>query len=118
MRDEAVGLVMPIIGKDCMQQHLDEIAKWIEPGNHGVIVLDRAAWHTIKKLCFPKNLSLLPTNSVSRIKSNRAGVASTKRLISGEPLLRVVRSILESCCEAWNAFISTDGAVRQLCSSA
>jgi len=27
MRDKAVGLVMPTIGKDCMQQHLDEIAK-------------------------------------------------------------------------------------------
>lgn len=64
-RDQAVGLVMPTIGKDCMQQHLDEIAKWIEPGNHGVIVLDRAAWHTTKKLCFPKNLSLYHLSKIT-----------------------------------------------------
>jgi hypothetical protein len=43
MKDCAVGLVMPTIGMGCMQYHLDEIAKQIEPGNHAVIVFDRAA---------------------------------------------------------------------------
>jgi hypothetical protein len=42
MKDRAVGLVMPTIGMGCMQYHLDEIAKQIEPGNHAVIVFDRA----------------------------------------------------------------------------
>jgi hypothetical protein len=60
MRDRAVGLIMPTIGKDCMQQHLDEIATQIAPGNHGVIIFDRAAWHTTRKLHLPKNISLLP----------------------------------------------------------
>ena len=60
MKDRAVGLVMPTIGMYCMQQHLDEIAKQIEPGNHAVIVFDRAAWHTTKKLRLSKNISLLP----------------------------------------------------------
>ena len=65
MKDRAVGLVMPTICMGCMQYHLDEIAKQIEPGNHAVIVFDRAAWHTTKKLRLPKNLSLLPLPAAS-----------------------------------------------------
>ena len=65
MKDRAVGLVMPTIGMGCMQYHLDEIAKQIEPGNHAVIVFDRAAWHTTKKLRLPKNLSLLTLPAAS-----------------------------------------------------
>ena len=65
MKDCAVELVMPTIGMDCIQYHLDEIAKQIEPGNHTVIVFDRAAWHTTKKLRLPKNLSLLPLPAAS-----------------------------------------------------
>ncbi len=60
MKDQAVGLVMPTIGTYCMQEHLVEIAKQIDPGNHAVLVFDRAAWHTTKKLCVPNNISLLP----------------------------------------------------------
>ncbi len=38
MKDRAVGLVMPAIGMDCMQYHLDEIAKHVEPENHAVVI--------------------------------------------------------------------------------
>jgi len=69
MRDQAVGLVMPTIGTDCMQLHLDEIAKQITPGNHAVIVFDQAAWHTTKKLSFAKNISLLPLPVISHHRS-------------------------------------------------
>lgn len=42
-KDLAVGLVLPSIGTICMQKHLDEIAKQIEPGKHAVLVFDPAA---------------------------------------------------------------------------
>mgnify|MGYP003555888287 FL=1 len=114
---EKCGLVMPSIGMDYMQYHLDEIAKHIEPGNHAVIVLDRAAWHTTKKLRLPKNLSLLPLP------------AASPELNPTEQVWQVLRDrylanrcfesydhIVESCCDAWNAFTSGEGAIRQLCS--
>jgi transposase len=44
---------------------LEEISKEIEPGNHAVIVFDRAAWHTTKKLRLPNNISLLPLPAAS-----------------------------------------------------
>ncbi len=117
MQDRGVALVMPTIGKDCMQHHLDEIAKQIEPGNHGVIVFDRAAWHTTKKLRLAKNISLLPLP------------AASPELNPTEQVWQVLRDrylanrcfesydhIVESCCEAWNAFTSGIGVIRQLCS--
>lgn len=64
-KDRAVGLVLPTIGMGCMQKHLDEIAKEVMPGNHAVVVLDQASWHTTKKLHLPKNISLLPLPAAS-----------------------------------------------------
>lgn len=56
---------MPTMGTNCMQLHLDEIAKQIEPRNHAVIVFDQAAWHTTKKLRLAKNILLLPLQTAS-----------------------------------------------------
>lgn len=116
-KDRAVGLVLPTIGTYCMQKHLEEISKEIEPGNHGVLVLDRAAWHTTKKLHLPKNISLLslpaaapelnPTEQVWQVLRDR--YLANRCFDSHE-------HILESCCEAWNTFTSRAGAIRQLCS--
>ena len=65
MKDRTLGLVIPTIGMDCMQYHLDEITKQIEPGNDAMIVFDRVAWHTTKKLRLPKNLYLLRLSALS-----------------------------------------------------
>jgi IS1 family transposase len=43
-KTKLLGLVLPTIGTYCMQQHVNEIAKCIEAGNHGVIVFDQVAW--------------------------------------------------------------------------
>lgn len=116
-KDRAVGLVLPTIGMGCMQKHLEAISKEIEPGNHAVIVLDRAAWHTTKKLRLPNNLSLLPLP------------AASPELNPTEQVWQVLRDrylanrcfdsyehILDSCCDAWNSFTATVGAVHNLCS--
>ncbi|MGE3954178.1 MAG: IS630 family transposase [Parachlamydiales bacterium] len=59
-RDEAVGLVMPGVNTEAMLLHLQLVSAKIPKGRHGVIVLDRAAWHTTKRLKRFPNLSLLP----------------------------------------------------------
>lgn len=116
LKDQAVGLVMPTIGRNCMQQHLDEIAKHIEPGNHAVIVFDRAAWHTTKKLCLPKNMSLLslPQASPELNPTEQVWQVLRDRYLANR--FKSYDEILESCCEAWNAFTSSIGAVQKLCS--
>jgi len=49
-RDTAVGLVMPYANRNTMQIHLEHISAQIPEERHAVLVLDRAAWHTTKKL--------------------------------------------------------------------
>ncbi len=117
MRDRAVGLVMPTIGMNCMQQHLNEIAKQVEPGNHAVIILDRAAWHTTKKLCLPQNISLLslPTASPELNPTEQVWQVLRDRYLANRSF-KSYDHIVESCCEAWNAFTASVGAVRNLCS--
>lgn len=115
-KDKAVALVLPTIGMCCMQNHLDAIALEIAPGNHGVVIFDRAAWHTTKKLNVPKNISLLPLPSASPELNPTEQVWQVLRdRYLGNRCFGSYEDILNSCCEAWNAFTSQAGAVCQLC---
>jgi transposase len=116
-RDEAVGLVLPAANTDAMLAHLKEISAQVPPGRHAVLVLDRAAWHTTKRLKIFDNLTLLPLP-----------VASPE-LNPTEQVWQVLRdnwlanrcfegyeAIVEACCEAWNWFVNIPDHVKQLCS--
>ncbi len=43
-----------------MRVHLGEIAEAVAPRAHAILVLDRAGWHTTKKLEVPENITLMP----------------------------------------------------------
>ena len=40
-----------------MQLHLDEISRNVAEGAHAVLLLDRAGWHTTRKLDVPDNIT-------------------------------------------------------------
>lgn len=115
-KDKSVGLVLPEIGIFCMQKHLDAIAEEIESGHHGIVVIDRASWHTTTKLKLPKNISLLslppaspelnPTEQVWQVLRDRY---LANRCFSS------YEDIVDCCCEAWNCFTLKDGNVKNLC---
>jgi hypothetical protein len=42
-----------------MQHHFDEISRCVAAGAHPVLALDKADWHTTRKLQVPANISLL-----------------------------------------------------------
>ena len=116
-KDKSVGLFLPEIGTFCMQKHLNAIGEEIEPGHHGVVVVDCASWHTTKRLKLPKNISLLPLP------------AASPELNPTEQVWQVLRDrylanrcfssyddILDCCCDAWNAFTQEKDNVKKLCS--
>lgn len=116
-RDEAVGLVLPIVNTEAMLVHLEHISAQIPEGRHAVIVLDKAAWHTTKRLKKFKNISLLPLPPTS------------PELNPTEQVWQVLRdehlanrsyedydAIVSASCDAWNAFVDTPNRVRNLCS--
>src|SRR4249920_1536089 len=59
-RDTGVALIMPHADTAAMQAHIDEIGRAVAPGTHALILLDKAGWHTTRKLVLPANLTLVP----------------------------------------------------------
>jgi hypothetical protein len=55
----ASALVLPRADAIAMQHHLDEISRCVAAGAHAVLALDKAGWHTTRKLQVPANISLL-----------------------------------------------------------
>jgi transposase len=117
VRDEAVGLVMPAVNTEAMLVHLEHISMKIPEGRHAVIVLDKASWHTTKRLKRFSNISLLPLPPTS------------PELNPTEQVWQVLRNehlanrsyedydaIMIACCDAWNTFVDIPTRVRNLCS--
>ena len=59
-RNIGIAVIMPHADTDAMQKHVDEISLAVAPGAHALIILDKAAWHTTRKLKLPENLTLVP----------------------------------------------------------
>jgi transposase len=59
-RNAGAALILPHADTEAMQLHLEEIGRSITPGAHGLVVLDKAGWHTTKALKPPSNVTLLP----------------------------------------------------------
>jgi hypothetical protein len=115
-KDKAVGLVMPHMNMQSMQCHLDLIAKRIPRGRYGVIILDRASWHTSPKLKPYRNLMLMPLPSASPELNSQEQVWEQLRdryLANRE--FKDYDDIVDSCCDAWNDFTQQKGVIKKLC---
>jgi hypothetical protein len=58
-RAEGAALVLPRADTEAMQLHLEEIGRTVAPDAYGVVVMDKASWHTPPALKVPANLSIL-----------------------------------------------------------
>ena len=116
-RDEAVGLILPAVNTEAMLVHLEHISLKIPEGNHAVIVLDRAAWHTAKRLKQFSNITLLSLPPVS-LELNPT--EQVWQVLWDEHLANRYYedydAIMVACCDAWNAFVDTPKKVKNLCS--
>jgi hypothetical protein len=117
--DKGVGLVLPYANTHGMLLHLEEISKNVDKGQHAVIVLDKAAWHTTSKVDIFDNLTLLPLpaaspelNPVEQVWQQLRDNHLANRCFSG------YEDIVNSCCQAWNWFVDIPNQVKNLCSRA
>src|SRR5262245_61465026 len=53
-RDTGVALIMPNADTEAMQKHVEQIGHAVTFGAHALIILDRAGWHTTRKLRLPR----------------------------------------------------------------
>ena len=108
---------MPVVNTEAMMVHLEHISMKIPEGRHAVIVLDRAAWHTTKRLKKFKNISLLPLPPAS---PELNPVEQVWQMLRDKHLANRCyddyNAIMVACCNAWNTFIDIPSNVRNLCS--
>ena len=89
-----------------MSLHLAEISLAIEPGAHGVLLMDQAGWHMTGKLEVPDNISIVPLppkcpelNPVENIWQFMRDNWLSNRIFTSHD------NIVDLCCEAWNRLI-------------
>jgi hypothetical protein len=89
-----------------MQLHLEEISANVVQGAHAVVLLDRAGWHTTRKLKRPDNLTLLPLPPRSPELNPQENIWQflRQRFLSNR-LFPTYDDIVEAVCEAWNRLI-------------
>jgi len=115
-RDVAVGLVLPMVNSEAMKVHLQHISAEVKKGKHAVIILDRATWHTTKKVKGFKNITLLalPAASPELNPVEQLWQQLRDRYLSNRSY-KDYDDIVKSCCEAWNNYVDIPESIRRLC---
>jgi transposase len=116
-RDLAVAVILPTVNSDAMQVHLEHISAQIPQGRHGVVVCDRAAWHTCKKVRNFNNLTIvfLPAYSPELNPTELVWKQLRDRWLSNRSYVDY-QDLLESTSSAWNQFTEQSENIRKLCS--
>jgi transposase len=116
-RDVGCALVLPECNSGMMQIHLNQIAENVQDGHHGIIMLDRASWHTTEALVIPSNISLMPLPPYSPELNPMEPVWQQLRKIKlSNTAFKDYDHIVKSCCQAWNTFCDEEGNIKSLCS--
>jgi len=115
-RDVAVGLVLPMVNSEAMKVHLQHISAEVKKGKHAVIILDRATWHTTKKVKGFRNITLLPLPAASPELNpvEQLWQQLRDRYLSNRSY-KDYDDIVKSCCEAWNNYVDIPESIRRLC---
>ena len=58
-KDEGIGIIMLYSNTEAMLIHLEYISTSISKGRHSIIIMDKASWHTTKKLKKINNITII-----------------------------------------------------------
>lgn len=116
-QDKGCALILPEANTGMMQIHLDQISSHVSEGSIGLILMDRASWHTTEALVIPSNILLMPLPPYSPELNPMEQVWQQLRKIKlSNTNFKDYDDIVDSCCEAWNCFVDEDGNIQNLCS--
>ncbi len=107
--------MLPWANTQAMQLHLYEVSRHIARKAHGVVLMDRAGWHTTGKLKLPRNITiiLLPSrspelNPVENIWQYMRANWLSNRVFDNHD------AIIEAGCEAWNRLIDQPETIKSI----
>ena len=114
---ESVAFISPEVGINAMNEHLNLISKMLKPGEIAVIVLDKASWHTSKKVSNFSNIVLmyLPPVSPELNPQEQVWQQLRNRYFSNRSFEGSF-DLETSCCHAWNDYTQDKNRLKSLCS--
>ena len=104
---KGAGLVMPDANTNAMQAHLNVISAQVAHGACAVLLLDRAGWHTTKRLKFPRNIVpvLLPSRAPELNPVENIWQFLRQNWLSAR-VFENYNAIVDAACKAWNKLIA------------
>jgi DDE superfamily endonuclease len=114
-RDQGAAIVMPLADTAAMQAHLDETGRRVAPGAHALVLLDKAGWHTTRKLSPPANLTLLhlPPRSPELNPTENIWQYLRQTWLSNR-VFDSYAHICQACREAWNKLTAETGRIASI----
>jgi transposase len=114
-RDTGAALIMPRANTEAMQKHLDEISLTVAPDAHALVLLDKAGWHTTRKLEAPANITLVPLppacpelNAAENIWQYLRQTYLSNRVFPS------YEAILDACQDAWRKLLAETGRITSI----
>ena len=114
-RPATPALVMTRLDTAAMNLFLAELGQAVAPDVHGIVLMDKAGWHTSGELVVPENLSLvfLPPYSPELNPIERLWLHLRDNRLS-HCVFRTTGEIVDTCCDAWNWLLGQTGRIRSL----
>jgi transposase len=114
-RDTGVGIIMPNANTEAMQKHLDEISRAVAPGAHALIILDKAAWHTTRKLKPAANLTLVPLPPACPELNPAENIWQyLRQTYLSNRVFDTYEDILDACQHAWRKLLVEVGRIASV----
>ena len=111
------ALISPIVNKEIMRLHLEQISKATEPTRHAVVIIDGAGWHALDTAKPFDNLTLIKLppyspelNPIEQVWSWLRQHHLSNRVFTD------YEEIVELVSQAWNQFVSVPERVKSMCS--
>ena len=114
-RDTGVAVIMPNADTEAMQKHIDEISRAVTPGAHALIILDKAGWHTTRKLKLPRNLTLVPLPPACPELNAAENIWQyLRQTYLSNRVFQTYDAILDACQDAWRKLLAEVGRIMSV----
>ena len=106
---------MPNADTEAMQKHIDEIGRAVTPGAHALIILDKARWHTTRKLKLPSNLTLVPLPPACPELNAAENIWQyLRQTYLSNRVFQTYGAILDACQDAWRKLPAEVGRITSV----
>ncbi len=106
---------MPYADTEAMQAHLEAISAKVARGAHAVLLLDRARWHTTRKLQIPRNITpiLLPSRAPELNPVENIWQYMRQNWLSNR-VYDSYDAIVDAASDAWKRLISLPAQIKSI----